>query len=260
VRAFYIILEKLTSIITTKFVAVSKANIERGIHKGIFTKDKVVLIRSGIDIGEFGREKHDKVKERNKLGVDTETPLVGMIACFKPQKSPLEFVRVARIVLEEISEVRFLLIGDGILRSKIERLIRELGIENKILLLGWRRDIPEIISSIDILVLTSLWEGLPRVFPQAMASGIPVVATEVDGTPEAIQNGVNGFLMPPGDTRGMAEKITYLIKNPEKAREMGERGKRLVEEFDIWKMLGQQEELYSKLLKQLRTGNLNESE
>ena len=99
-------------------------------------------------------------------------------------------------------------------------------------------------------MLTSLWEGLPRVFPQAMASGVPVVATEVDGAPEAIKNGVTGFLLQPRDIEGMAERIIYLIRNPDRAREMGEEGRKLVGEFDIWKMVEQQEDLYTSLLKQ----------
>jgi glycosyltransferase involved in cell wall biosynthesis len=129
-------------------------------------------------------------------------------------------------------------------------MIEKINMEDKIILLGWRRDIPEILSSIDILVLTSLWEGLPRVFPQAMASGVPVVATEVDGAPEAIKNGVTGFLLQPRDIEGMAERIIYLIRNPDRAREMGEEGRKLVGEFDIWKMVEQQEDLYTSLLKQ----------
>ena len=131
-----------------------------------------------------------------------------------------------------------------------ENLIEKISMEDKIILLGWRRDIPEILSSIDILVLTSLWEGLPRIFPQAMASGVPVVATEVDGAPEAIKNGVTGFLLQPRDIKGMAERIIYLIRNPDRAREMGEEGRKLVGEFDIWKMVEQQEELYTSLLNQ----------
>ncbi|KPJ58986.1 MAG: hypothetical protein AMJ42_02340 [Deltaproteobacteria bacterium DG_8] len=248
IKAFYIFLERATSLITTKFIAVSKANMEEGISKRIFTGNKVILIRSGIDVRKFQEVKRDRIEKRRELGVEAEMPLVAMIACFKPQKSPLDFVRIAKIVSDQNSEARFLLIGDGILRSKIEKLIEKLKMEDKILLLGWRRDIPEVMSCINILVLTSLWEGLPRVFPQAMASGIPVVATEVDGTPEAIQDGVNGFLLPPGDIARMAEKIIYLIRHPEEAREMGEKGKKLVEEFDIWRMLEQQEELYANLL------------
>ncbi|MBW1839478.1 MAG: glycosyltransferase family 4 protein, partial [Deltaproteobacteria bacterium] len=249
VQGFYIFMERITSLITAKSIAVSKANIEKGVNKKIFTRDKVILIRSGIDIEKFQTVKLSREKKRMELGFDAGIPLVAMIACFKPQKSPLNFVRVAKIVSAEISKARFLLIGNGVLRSKVEELIEVLSIEDRTLLLGWRRDIPEIMNCIDILVLTSLWEGLPRVFPQAMASGIPVVATGVDGIPEAIQDGVNGFLLPPGDIDGMAAKIIYLIRHPEKAREMGEKGKRLVGEFDIWRMLEQQEELYANLLK-----------
>ncbi len=250
VRAFYIYLEKLTSIITTKFVAVSNADIEKGIRNKIFTKDKVRLIRSGIDISRFMNKNHNRLRKRKELGIEVEIPVVAMIACFKPQKSPLDFVKVAKIISDEIPDAGFLIVGDGVIRSKIENLIEKISMEDKIILLGWRRDIPEILSCIDILVLTSLWEGLPRVFPQAMASGIPVVATEVDGAPEAIKNGVTGFLLQPRDIKGMAERIIYLIRNPDRAREMGEEGRKLVGEFDIWKMVEQQEELYTSLLNQ----------
>ena len=248
-RAFYIFIERVTSLVTTRFIAVSKANIEKGIAERIFTKDKALLIRSGIDIREFQEVKGERMKKKEELGTDARCPLVAMIACFKTQKSPLDFVKIARIVSDNISEIRFLLVGDGVLRSEIEELIKKLGMDGKILLLGWRNDIPEILSCIDVLVLTSLWEGLPRVFPQAMALGVPVVATEVDGAPEAIKNGINGYLLPPKDINAMAEKVIYLIRHPEKAQEMGEKGKGLVGEFDIWKMLAQQEELYTSLLK-----------
>jgi len=259
VRAFYIIMERVTAFITDRFIAVSKANIEKGIATRIFTRAKVVLIRSGIDIEEFQNVKCSKIKKRRELGVDDKKPLVAMIGCFKVQKDPLDFVKVAKIVSNEISGVQFIMVGDGVLRGDIEKLIEKLNMKNKIFLLGWRRDIQEIMSSIDVLVLTSLWEGLPRIFPQAMASGIPVVATEVDGAPEAIQCGINGFLLPPKDIKGIAEKIVYLIKHPEKASEMGAKGRKLVEEFDIWKMVAQQEELYKGLLNNLKTGNINES-
>lgn len=249
VRAFYVFLEKLTAIITTKFIAVSQGNIDKGIEKGIFSGDKVVLIRSGIEIEEFRSEKHDRRKKREELGCDDEIPLVAMIACFKPQKSPLDFVRVAKMVSDEIYEARFLLVGDGILRAGIEALIEKLHMDDKFTLLGWRRDIPEIMNCIDVLVLTSLWEGLPRVLPQAMASGIPIVATKVDGAPEAVRNDINGYLLQPGDIKGVSEKIIYLITHPEKAREMGEKGKVFVKEFDIWEMMEKQEELYNDFSK-----------
>lgn len=252
VRAFYIFLERITSRITTRFIAVSQANIEKGIEERIFKRDQVVLIRSGIEIEKYYQVKPERAEKRKELGIDATIPLVAMIACFKPQKSPLDFVKVAKRVSDEVDQVKFLLVGDGILRPKIEALIKKYQIEDKVMLLGWRRDIPEIMGCIDIVVLTSRWEGLPRVFPQAMASGVPVVATGVDGAPEAIHHGVNGFLVPPGDSEGMAEKVLFLIQHPESARAMGKEGRRLVKEFAIEKMMTQQEELYEMLLAQGR--------
>jgi glycosyltransferase involved in cell wall biosynthesis len=247
VRAFYVFLERITARITTVFVTVSEADREKGITKRIFKGEDVTLIRSGIDIKRFCDLSCDRISLREKLGVDRDAPVVAMVACFKPQKAPLDFVRVAKVVLDERSDARFCLVGDGLLRPQIETLIDEMKISDKVVLLGWRKDIPEIMHSIDLLLLTSLWEGLPRVLPQAMASGIPVVATDVNGSPEAVKNGLNGYLLPPGDVAGMAQKIIYLLNNPGEARAMGQKGRELVEEFDIWKMVKQQELLYANL-------------
>ncbi len=153
-------------------------------------------------------------------------PVVAMVACFKPQKAPLDFVKIARLVIDEHEQVEFLLVGDGVLRSNIKELAEELKISDKVHLAGWRKDVPEIMNSIEILVLTSLWEGLPRVLPQAMAAGVPVVASDVNGSREAIRDGVNGFIMEPHDIQGMARKILYLLKHPEVGAQHGGKGQR----------------------------------
>ena len=172
-----------------------------------------------------------------------------MIACLKPQKAPLDYVEVAHLVLQE-KDAHFILVGDGILRKIVEKRIVALGLGERFKLLGWRRDIAEILAATDILVLTSLWEGLPRVLPQAMIMGIPIVATKVDGTPEAVIDGVNGFLRDPHDVRGMAENIYYLLNHSDKAVAMGKKGKGMVEAFDIGKMVREQEKLYLSLLRE----------
>ena len=247
VRALYRALERFTALITTCFIVVADADRKEGIQSGIFTDSRVRLIRSGIDIGRFQAALYDRAAMRRRLGIDDRIPLVAMIACFKPQKAPLDFIRIARMVLDEMSHVRFLLVGDGVLRPAIEKLIGKLGIRDKIILAGWRRDIPAIMQCVDLLVLTSLWEGLPRVLPEAMAAGIPVVASRVNGSPEAIQDGVNGYLLPPRSIGEMAQKVMHLLQHPQKARAMGEKGRELVQEFDIWKMVKEQEILYADL-------------
>ncbi len=247
-RRLFILLEKITGKITDRLIAVSKANIETGIKNRIGKKEKYTLIRSGIKLSQFQNVEVNIVEKKKELGLDLDTKVVGMIAPFKPQKAPLDFIKVANQVIEKRPKTQFLLIGDGALRTEIERLIKELNLEKKVILTGWRKDIPQILRIVNILVLTSRWEGLPRVFPEAMASELPIVATKVDGAPEAIEEGVNGFLISVGDIRGMAEKIIALLDNPEMAKEMGRKGREKVfPEFDIDLMVRKIDNLYQGL-------------
>jgi glycosyltransferase involved in cell wall biosynthesis len=171
-----------------------------------------------------------------------------MIACLKPQKAPLDFIKVCDSVARELPDACFLLVGDGVLREAVENEIEGRKLQHCMHLLGWRNDIPEILKAIDVLVLTSLWEGLPRVFPQAMAAGVPVVATRVDGAPEAIMDGVNGFLLDPGDIEGLARKTISLIQSPLQLSSMEIKNRQIVEEFDIQRMVSQQGAMYEYLL------------
>src|SRR5437764_15488307 len=106
--------------------------------------------------------------------------------------------------------------GDGDLRPSVESRIRQYNIGEKVTLLGWQRenDMPELYRNLDIVVLTSLWEGLPCVFSEAMASELPIVATNVDGAREAINDGENGYLHQPHDTEGLARSVIALVNNP----------------------------------------------
>jgi len=251
VRRFFIALEKATARITHRFIAVSEANIKKGVRLGLFPPEKAVLIRSGIEVTRFASVKVDPRRKRRELGLREDLPLVTMIACLKPQKAPLDFVRVAQGVLKEV-EASFVLVGDGLLRPKVLEAARRAGIDGSFHLLGWRWDVEEILAATDVFVLTSLWEGLPRVIPQAMAAGVPVVATAVDGTPEAVRHGVNGFLVRPRAPEEAARYVTSLLKDPEKARKMGQEGQKTAWEFDVGDMVKRQEELYKDLLSAAR--------
>jgi glycosyltransferase involved in cell wall biosynthesis len=247
-KYIYIILEKITAKITSHFIAVSSSNIDEGIRYKIFNRDRTTLIRSGIDILKFKNPETGKEEIKNNLEIPLETPVVLMVSCLKPQKAPLDFVKACFIIKEKIKKASFLLAGDGVLRHEIENEIKKKGLEGFFHLLGWRRDISNLINASDVLVLTSFWEGLPRVIPQAMAASVPVVVTRVNGSPEAVKDGENGFLLNPGDIDGIAEKTVFLLENPEEAKEMGKKGSFMVEEFDIHKMVADQERLYAELL------------
>jgi len=252
-RFFLIFLERVTAWITDKFIAVSQATVQKGVDAGIFPAKKVTMIRSGIELEEFTGVMVNKADKKKALGVKPTLPLITMIGCLKPQKAPLDYVEVAYLVLQK-KDAYFILVGDGILRERVEKRVDELGVGERFRLLGWRRDIPEILAATDIFCLTSLWEGLPRVLPQAMAAGLPIVATGVDGTPEAVVHGVNGFVTKPRDIREMAERISYLLDHPKKAKGMGRYGKENVGEFDIRHMVREQEDLYLTILREKGRG------
>jgi glycosyltransferase involved in cell wall biosynthesis len=223
---------------------VSQANIDRGLSLGLFAPGRVRLIRSGIDIGHFKDPAVARAEMRRQLGIPQDAPVVIMVACLKPQKAPLDYVRVCSRIAACQPDAHFLLAGDGELRSSLEAELQVSACASRFYMLGWQRDISSLLHASDILVLTSRWEGLPRVIPQAMSAGLPVVVTRADGSPEAVRQGQTGFVVEPGDIAGMAEKTIYLLDNPAQARRMGLAAQDLVDEFDIYKMVAAQEALY----------------
>ena len=248
VRLMYQVLERLTARITKKFIVVSEANRTTGTAAGIFSRDKTCLIRSGIDIEAFSRVPQDSRAVRRELGIPQDVPLISMVACLKPQKAPLDFVKACAAVHRLHPRACFLLAGDGELREHIEAAVAESGLEKNFFLPGWRRDVAGVLQASDIAVLSSYWEGLPQVMPQACAAGLPIVATRVDGTPEVVRDGVNGFLVEPGDVELMAGKIGYLLEHPEEACVMGAAGRTMIAGFDINAMVRAQEKLYLELV------------
>jgi glycosyltransferase involved in cell wall biosynthesis len=249
-RWLYVALERIAAKVSTRLIAVSEATMRKGIAYGIGDPSKYIVIRGGTRISDFitAYLSVDRRGKRMELGLSPDRPVVCMVACFKPQKSPLDFLEMAHIVSSEVPEAQFLMVGDGVLRPAIERRARELGLEGRLFLAGWRWDVPEIMASIDVLVLTSLWEGLPLVIPQAMACGKPVVATRVDGSEEAVVDGETGFLVRPRDVEGAARAVIRLLRDPELARRMGEKGFSLAPSFDEEQMIAKEIRLYEELL------------
>ncbi len=248
-KRIFVSLERATSKITTRFTAVAHDNVNKGVREGIFAKDDAVVIRSGINTAFFAEPGTPPAAKRAEIGIPEAAPVAAMVSCLKPQKAPVDFVKVAAKVLEKVPDAHFIQAGDGELRDEVLAEAGRLGISKRFHLLGWRRDVREIIHASDVIVLTSLWEGLPRVIPQAMAAGRPVVATAVDGTPEAVRDGVNGFLARPHDIDYMAGKVALLLCDKGLAARMGRAGRELVAAFDEGRMLDDLSALYNKLLR-----------
>ena len=250
VKRVYVWLERITTSITTKLVVVSYANAAKGEQNGVFKRGDWILCRDAISVSEF-MQPGPRRQMLRQWKIPSDKLVVGMIACLKPQKSPMDFVDVAALVLKKNKQAHFVLVGDGELRHDVENRIRLQGIGNHFTLLGWQTDMPEVYRNLDIVVLTSLWEGLPCVFSEAMAGNLPIVATNVDGAREAIVNGDNGFLHEPHDIEGMAASVLKLIRDPELRETMGTRGKARVMEFDISTSVANLESAYRECLESL---------
>ena len=248
-RHFYITLERFVAPYTDAFVVVTDQDIEKGLRNKIGSPEKYHLIRSALPLDEFDPSRQESARVRESLGIPPDVPVLGNVGRFSPQKNPLDWVRVAARVAQKLPECWFLLVGDGPLRSEVENLLAAEGIADRTVLPGLRRDVSQMLSAIDVFLLSSLWEGLPRTIPQALAMQIPVIANRADGTVEAIQHGETGFLSDPGDLEEQAAYCLQLLEDEAKRRNFGIKGRQFVlEKFDIRKMIDQTTELYERLL------------
>ncbi|CAN2048487.1 Glycosyltransferase family 4 protein [Candidatus Magnetomoraceae bacterium gMMP-1] len=247
VRAFYILLEKLTLPITDRLIAVSPLDIQKGLSDGIGKQNDFVVIRSGIELERFGHPKISRDKTRSSLGIPPHAFVIGSVTRLSPQKAPLDFIEAVGIIAKKNPNAWFVIVGDGPLRQDVERLANKLDLKDRLILTGLRRDIPELMAAFDIFVLSSLWEGLPRVLPQAMATGLPIVATNIDGNAEAVIDRLNGLLTPPSDPSALAQAIIEIMNDPEMADRMGAAGMKCSHEFGAQKMTDEIEMLYKEL-------------
>lgn len=251
VRQGYILLERWMAAYSDTLIVVAEKDRLKGLQAGIGRPEQYHLIRSAIPVDAFDPARIDRQSVRRALGIPTNAVVIGNVGRFSAQKNPLEWVRVAGRVARERPDVIFLLVGDGPLRAEVETLLIEEGIADRAILTGLRRDIPQMMAAMDIFLLTSLWEGLPRVIPQAMAMGVPLVASRADGTAEAIQDGVNGYLFNPGDEEGMAQACISLVDHPQVRADLGKAGQSFARtNFDLKKMIAEIENLYHQLLQQ----------
>jgi len=240
--------EMLTARATDGFTADSEANLVRARAEGLLTaRHRARVVRCGTDLAAYSRPNRLRGVVRSELGIPAAARVVLNLSCLKPQKAPLDYVRAAAWVLERRPESVFLLAGDGELRADVESLAQLLGIADRFRVLGWRQDVADLLHASDLLALTSLWEGLPQSFAQAMAAGLPIVATDVDGAREAIADGENGWLVPAGDWRLLGQRVLALLANPAQCQAMGEVGRRRAEPFSETQMLLDLDAFYAEV-------------
>jgi glycosyltransferase involved in cell wall biosynthesis len=250
---------------TTHFVSVAGVHLARGAALGIVDPGRASVVRSGVHLAAL-RAAADRAAAagtadlRAGLGLPADGPIVGMVACLKPQKAPLDFLEAAARVASRRPDARFVMVGDGPLRPAVEARALALGLEGRLRLLGWRRDVPDLLAAFDIVSLTSLWEGLPRVVPEAIAAGRPLVVTAIDGAAELLRHDEHALLVPPADPAAAAGQILRLLDDPSLGRRLVAAARPLLEEFDIDRMVREQEALYGRLLQEVPGAMLHGSD
>jgi len=252
-KAVYVILDRFTERFVDKFIVVSEALRRTLIEGHKIAPEKVVRIYNGIELDKYNPELYSREKVRKELRIGPDEPLVGAIGRLVWQKGFPFFIRAASYVLRTIPEAKFLLVGDGPLRSELEDMIEELGLAENFVLAGFREDIPEVLAALDVLVLSSLREGLPMILLEGMAMARPVVATDIEGISEVVEHNRTGILVPPKDPQALAEGIITLLRDRDKARRMGQAGRKRVEErFSVEEMVRRTQEVYESVLEGTR--------
>lgn len=255
-RMVYVGSERVCATFSSRLIAVSKPNIEKGIANGICKEDKFALIYNGIDLENF-QQQVDRQAVCSDLGLDPECKIIGQIGRLDKQKNPLDFIRAAAMVVEKYPKAQFVIAGDGVLRPECESLIKELNLTGKFFLLGYRNDINRIYPILALTALSSLWEGLPVVFQESMIAGRPIVANDVDGARDVIIDGKTGYLVRPHQPQEMADRILTLLNDAKLCDQMGVTAKQHAQQFSNENMVKQIVSLYIELLRDHYHGDLS---
>jgi L-malate glycosyltransferase len=208
--------------------------------------ERVALVRNGLDLALFDAQ---AARPPAALPVREGEFVVALVGNLWPVKGYRTLVEAAALLREAHPHLRFVCAGEGSERPYLERRIGELGLKGRVFLLGHRTDVPSLLSRVHALCLCSSAEGLPNAVMEAMAARLPVVATRVGGTPELVDDGVTGVLVRPGDPAELAIRLHDLITHPERARQMGLRGRAYVEsELSLDRMAVAHDALYRRAL------------
>jgi glycosyltransferase involved in cell wall biosynthesis len=217
--------------LTHYYISVSRIIAEKSIEAGVGTADRYSTVYSGMELDWFLDARPDAAAVRGELGIPHDALVVGKIARLFDLKGHDQLFDAAPAVVKRFPDVRFLLIGDGSLQEHLRGRARALGIERNVVFAGLveRERIPEMLSAMDVLVHTSLREGIARVLPQALAMGKPCVSFAIDGAPEVVIPGETGELVEANDTVGLAAALCRLLADSDLRARLGEGGRRLVD-------------------------------
>ena len=223
--------------------AVSESTKFEVIGNGI-AADTVPIIDNGVDLSKLQYE-NSAVVLRHELNLPSTTILGGVVASLTPEKAHTDLFAAMKTICQAGTDFSLVVLGDGPLRENLQQVVLNLGLSERVFFLGHRGDVLSWLSAIDIFILPSHLEGLPMALLEAMGIGLPVVATSVGSIPKVINDGENGFIVPPGQPELLSEKISILINNASMRYEFGAAARQTVESCYSSSVMAQQyEKLY----------------
>lgn len=236
---------------TDRLIAVSPEVKEFHHTKTGVPAGKILVINNGVNVSAFSGYAEQAKKIRAEFDIPETAPLFGIIGRLKPQKNVAMFLRAAAEIIKLQPDARFLIVGDGPLQADLELQVKSQGISSSVIFAGMRKDVPAILNALDVLVLSSLWEGLPVILLEAMAASLPVVSTAVDGVVGVVQPDVTTLLVSTSDHMALANACLRLAHDKDMREKMGQAGfQRVSKYYSLDHMIDQVSGLYMELLKE----------
>lgn len=250
-RRVFQIAERWAATRCSRMISVADAMTDLMVDAGVASPSKFTTIYSGMNVEPFLESSRYRETVRREFGLEEHHVVIGKIARLFHLKGHYDVIQAAKEVVLEIPDVRFLFVGNGVLKQSLESEIQDSGLQEHFIFTGLVDpvEVPRLIAAMDIVVHASYREGLARALPQALISGIPVVSYDIDGAREVVINGQTGSLIPPGDIRELSNAMTSLGKDPALRTQYGLAGrKRFTEQFRHQEMTRQIRALYQDLL------------
>jgi glycosyltransferase involved in cell wall biosynthesis len=249
-RQMLLFLEWWLGRVTDLWVCVSRAERDALLAAGLYDPNRVRVVLNGIDWRKFAGWSAQRQQTRQSIGIPTDAFVVTTVCRLYRPRDFYTLLEAFRGVRAALHDAHLLIVGDGPQRAQVEGWITSLSLQTSVHLLGLRRDVPQILGATDVFVLSSRgWEGLPLTVLEAMASGLPVVASDVGGTREAVTHQETGYLFAPGDVAALSAHVLGLATEPLLAKQMGQRGLARVRElFILERMARETADLYEQVL------------
>lgn len=248
-KQIYASAEKVCAKYTDMIVNISTYEQNLALEYKVANSQKMTVIYNGIDLNKYSRG-YSRNEILSKLGIPENAYVIGMVGRITEQKSPQTFISIAKEISNIFENAYFILVGDGDLIEEIQRSIEEKQLKDKVIITGWTNEVAKYISTFDVAILTSKWEGFGLVLAEYMASGKPIVASNVGGIPNVISHNHNGILIEPNDVEGFINAIIKIKEDKTMANMFIENSYIDVKKkFDIKRVVKEHEKLYMKLLK-----------